>query len=806
MNNQDPSLVKGQDDGEQLKMDLHLRNIDDTTQSDDLTMVSTNKEALKHVSSIRNSKQQLEGSSTTQLQSTALKGNDTQSTATPPSPPPSPISLKHIHTQSDVSWATAQQQLESSFSELQSRKDVNDGTHNTAPPSPPNSSPPVKSQRKKYKSEVSWGTTSSHRKPRSQIGSVYRIPPHSGGSIILRPASSTEVPPGVVATPGIDALVEPASWLDVYRACCCHSLRGWAQIALFLSMLLLLLYFFLVGLDLLGTAFRVVGGCTAGSLLGSDTSPLASVMIGMIATAILQSSSTTTSNIVSLVSGGLDVQQGIYMVMGANIGTSVTPQLVSLAHMGSEEDELERAFAGSSVLFIFNFMTVLVLFPLEVTTHYLYKLTKPMLPSETGRGGGEAWEGPIKKIVSPLVKKIIIANKDLIDGISTGAVESCAQVYPVNCHGGGIESYATCQEGTMVGVISCDSHTGHCPAFFQDGATKKDDMVSGWVCLVVALTIMIVCLLGLVTLLQKMLFGASTRVIYKATNINPYLAILIGCGVTVMVQSSSVTTSVLVPLAGVGVLRLENIVPLVMGADIGTTITALMAALVSSKVEALQIALCHIFFNVTGVLMWYPIPFLRNFVILNLAKLVGKATRQMKVFPILFVVVVYFVIPLLLLGISSCFEVHKTGYTALGTFLVMIIVLIVGYFLMWWNFQSGKVKFQDWMERRERRAAAIQALADDLDYLKVDTEWCRNEIYRIKDFAGHLTMVSAARMEEGRPLTTVHFPVAPPAATDEQEEESLGEDDRLSTFESCRSIPWKDIFYLGAESIRSERF
>jgi uncharacterized membrane protein len=189
-------------------------------------------------------------------------------------------------------------------------------------------------------------------------------------------------------------------------------------------------------------------------------------------------------------------------------------------------------------------------------------------------------------------------------------------------------------------------------------------------------------------------------------------------------------------------------------------------------------------------------------VILNLAKLVGNATRQMKIFPILFIIIMYFVIPLLLLGISSCFEVHETGYTALGSFLVMIILGIVGYFLVWWKCQSGKLKFQEWIERRERRAAAIQALTDDLDYLKVDTEWCKNEIYRIKDFAGHLTLVSSARMEEGRPLTTA----APPSATDEQEEESFGEDERLSTFQSCRSIPWKDILYFGAESIRSERF
>lgn len=268
---------------------------------------------------------------------------------------------------------------------------------------------------------------------------------------------------------------EEATWGDVGTACCCHSASEWAKLGLFFAALLGLLYVFLVGLDLLSTAFKVVGGCTAGSLLGSDTNPLASVMIGIIATTLLQSSSTTTAIIVSLVSGGLDVEQGIYMVFGCNVGTSVTSMLVSLAHMGSGE-ELERAFSGSSVLYFFNLLTLIILLPLEITTHYLYELTKPMLPSSVG--SGDSWEGPVKKIVSPLVKKIIVANKDLIEEISLGEeIDSCSEVYPVNCIGGE-ETYDACHnENATVGVIACDKDSGKCPAFFQDGASKQDDMV-----------------------------------------------------------------------------------------------------------------------------------------------------------------------------------------------------------------------------------------------------------------------------------------------------------------------------------------
>jgi sodium-dependent phosphate cotransporter len=433
---------------------------------------------------------------------------------------------------------------------------------------------------------------------RSRIGKVYK---KKGDKIVIVGSDHHHVP--APCSDGFELEPEEeATWSEVFHACCYHTGSEWMKISFFFFSLLLVLYFFLVGLDLLGTSFAVVGGCTAGSLLGSDTSPLASVMIGVIATALLQSSSTTTAIIVSLVSGGLDVNQAIYMVMGANVGTTITAMLVSLAHI-SEPDELERAFAGSSMYFIFNFLTIIILFPLEVGTGYLYKLTKAMLPSSVGEG--DSWEGPIKQIVGPLVKTFIIANKDLIEETANHE-GACEDRYPIQCSGS--VNYDNCQENA--GAIGCNEKTGSCPVFFQVGASKKDDMVSGWVCLVIAVFILIMCLVGLVSLLRKVLLGASTRILYKATNINDFIAIAIGCGVTILVQSSSITTSTLVPLAGVGVLRLEKMYPLELGADIGTTFTALMAAMVSSKIESLQIALVHLFFNLTGIIIWYRTYFL----------------------------------------------------------------------------------------------------------------------------------------------------------------------------------------------------
>lgn len=242
-----------------------------------------------------------------------------------------------------------------------------------------------------------------------------------------------------------------------------------------------------------------------------------------------------------------------------------------------ENEELERAFSSSSALYSFNMLTLILLFPVEVSVGYLYHFTKLMLPESVGEG--EKWEGPIKKVVSPLGNRIIMSNKDLITKVSDGNA-TCDSYYPVHCDGN-VTSHETCQAG----LIGCDSKNDRCPVFFQANATKDDDMVSGWVMLVLSLFLLIFCLVMLVTLLRKMLLGASTRIIYKATSINEYLAMLIGAGVTILVQSSSITSSALVPLAGVGILKLEQMLPLIMGADIGTTVTALLAAMVSSKVS-----------------------------------------------------------------------------------------------------------------------------------------------------------------------------------------------------------------------------
>jgi sodium-dependent phosphate cotransporter len=400
------------------------------------------------------------------------------------------------------------------------------------------------------------------------------------------------------------------------------------------------------------------------------------------------------------------------MIMGANIGTSVTNTIVAMGQMG-DGDQLERAFAGATVHDMFNFLSVAVLLPVEVITGYLYRLTKAMVKN-VNLEDGESWDGPIKKMVDPLSDMVIISNSKIITAVAkgTGTCDEGGGFYPMNCTD---SSYLGC--GKSFGLISCNKVSGKCPAFFQADASAKDDKVSGGVVFFISIVILFTCLAGLVTVLQKMLLGMSTRVVYKATDINGYLAIAIGAGLTMIVQSSSITTSALTPLVGMGALRLEQMFPLTLGANIGTTLTAIMSALVSASQDALQVALAHLFFNLTGILIWYPVPIMRQ-VPLSAARRLGRLTRIWRGFPLVYIAVMFLLIPLLLLGLSSLFDDGSKGLTVLGSFLTILLGLVLLYSVYWFRYKDGSQKCSDCMAEREKKRLVIKELPEDMIYLK----------------------------------------------------------------------------------------
>ena len=156
-----------------------------------------------------------------------------------------------------------------------------------------------------------------------------------------------------------------------------------------------------------------------------------------------------------------------------------------------------------------------------------------------------------------------------------------------------------------------------------------------------------------------------------------YLAIVMGGLLTFVVQSSSVFTSTLTPLVGLGLIDVDRMYPMVIGSNLGTTSTALIAAFASGKTVGLQIALCHFFFNLSGILAFFPIPLTR--IPLPLCKLLGRTVARYRWFAIFYLAMMFFVLPVIILGLSVIPGAGVWPLIVLGVpvFLVLILALAV---------------------------------------------------------------------------------------------------------------------------------
>ena len=198
------------------------------------------------------------------------------------------------------------------------------------------------------------------------------------------------------------------------------TLKNFRNFVLFCNAIFLV-WIFLVMLSLMGNGFKLLGMKDSSKMFDIVDNPISALMIGILVTVLVQSSSTSTSIIIGLVGADeLSVKNAIPMIMGANIGTSVTNTIVSLGSYNNKEN-YKRAFAGATIHDIFNFLTVLVLLPIQWASNFLgeitWKLSKDQQPCE---GDCEKWEGPIKKIVKPVVSKIIQIDKKVSKYIYQG--------------------------------------------------------------------------------------------------------------------------------------------------------------------------------------------------------------------------------------------------------------------------------------------------------------------------------------------------------------------------------------------------
>lgn len=211
------------------------------------------------------------------------------------------------------------------------------------------------------------------------------------------------------------------------------------------------------------------------------------------------------------------------------------------------------------------------------------------------------------------------------------------------------------------------------------------DTISGVILLIVSLVLLCCCLVGMVKVLNSMMKGPMAKAIRKMVNadfpgcfkcLTGYVAILIGAVLTVLVQSSSVFTSTLTPLVGLGLIKVERMYPLTLGSNIGTTMTSVLAAFAASgdKLDiGLQIALCHFFFNVSGILIFYPIPAMRNIPI-RASKFLGSVTSKYRWFAGLYIFMSFLILPAVVFGLSMA---GRIPFIVFGSIFVVVVAFIV---------------------------------------------------------------------------------------------------------------------------------
>ncbi len=350
-------------------------------------------------------------------------------------------------------------------------------------------------------------------------------------------------------------------------------------------MMLLALLLFIFAIDLLTVAMSHLNNDVAENILLATRNPFVSLFIGLLMTALIQSSSTVTASIVAVVaSGNLTLEQAVPMVMGANIGTTLTSTLVSLSYIMNKK-QFKRALSAGMLHDIFNIFTVFLLLPLEVYFGFLSKISitiaRFFIPDEP-------YSGPIvynKVFTRPISEWISIT----IDIPFLTMILSVFLVF------------------AAIKILSTSVYKAFVLNSFQD--------------------------------INKLIFK------------NPYMAFIYGTFFTAAVQSSTVTTSLVVPLVANKKVSVKKSFPFIIGANIGTTITAGIAAIYKTE-AAIALAIVHFLFNLIGALIFLPFPTVRNIPVI-LALYMGKKSVKSRFLGFAYILLTFFIIPFLLIYFSN---------------------------------------------------------------------------------------------------------------------------------------------------------
>lgn len=366
----------------------------------------------------------------------------------------------------------------------------------------------------------------------------------------------------------------------------------------------LCLYLFLSALNIMGAGLGAFGGESdwLARAFAYGENPFIALMGAVIVTAMVQSSSFTTALIVTLVATGeMTLGTAVFAIMGANIGTSVTAVIVALANLRIRRN-FRRSFTAALIHDLFNLLTVAVLFPLEWLTGALH---------ESGRG---------------ILTRLAHSLADLI-----GMQEVANPSSPVKVI-----------TGPMVRLFE-----------WLGGLLSPTVMAEGLVVAGMGLLLMFIALVFMVKNLRGALLrhmDGLFRTYFFRTDIRAYG---VGAFSTVMVQSSTITTSLMVPLAGAGVVPMKRLLPFMMGSNLGTTVTSVLAATANPVSAAVTVALVHVLFNVVGTAIWYPLRIVPMRIANWYGKLAGKSPR----YAFFFLFLIFLLIPLVGIAVTE-FIIH----------------------------------------------------------------------------------------------------------------------------------------------------
>jgi len=318
-----------------------------------------------------------------------------------------------------------------------------------------------------------------------------------------------------------------------------------------------------------------MGKGLAESIFNVTENPVVGLFIGVLATALIQSSSTSTSIVVGLAgSGVISIENAVPVIMGANIGTSVTNTIVSLTHL-SHKEEFRKAFAGSIVHDYFNICSVIILLPLEANFGIISKSAVFIQNYAFGFGG--------LKFVSPVA------------AVSKPVAVQLAHIF---------------------GDI-------------------------GWISAVISILLLFIALRYIVKTLKSLVLARVERFFQRYIFRTPMLGFILGVALTVMVQSSSITTSLIIPLIGAGVINLYQIFPYVLGANTGTTVTAFLASFAVGSPQAVSIAFAHLLFNIYGIAIFWPLKRIPIF----LAEKLAEYVHRRRFIAVIYILFTFFVLP-----------------------------------------------------------------------------------------------------------------------------------------------------------------